>query len=198
MTRQRLETWKQIADHLGCSERTAKRYQEKGLPVYRLASLDHLRVFAYTDELERWVHQGVGKLPLEPPPEEHAAEADIPESADSGSQPSEVHLRLVLLEKEGGDAVLVIDRPRTILGRDLHADLLLADPRISRRHACIERRGNTFFLQDLQSRNGTSLNGRPLSAPTMLCHGDHICLGGAISLRVDMVTSSETVDSDPC
>jgi DNA-binding beta-propeller fold protein YncE len=50
--RRRLDGWKEIASHLGkgLSVRTAQRWQEEGLPVRR----ENGRVFAHTDELDRW------------------------------------------------------------------------------------------------------------------------------------------------
>src|SRR5262245_34444954 len=49
----RLDGWKEIAAYLGSdlSPRTAQRWESKeGLPVYRAG----VKVFAYTDELDRW------------------------------------------------------------------------------------------------------------------------------------------------
>ncbi len=44
------------------------------------------------------------------------------------------------------------------IGRDPQNHLCLNDPFISGRHARIEKRGQSFVLRDLQSRNGTYLN----------------------------------------
>ncbi|NCY03029.1 MAG: FHA domain-containing protein [Planctomycetia bacterium] len=45
---------------------------------------------------------------------------------------------------------------------------------VSRQHAAITVEGGHASIEDLRSRNGTVLNGRPLSAPHRLAHGDHI------------------------
>ena len=51
----RLTGWKQIADFLGVSPRTARDYEtEIGLPVHRLDGLDKSRVWAYAPELLAW------------------------------------------------------------------------------------------------------------------------------------------------
>ena len=47
-----LEGWRQIAKHLGKSERTVQRWQQKGLPVYRHEALG---VIAYRSELDLWI-----------------------------------------------------------------------------------------------------------------------------------------------
>ncbi len=52
-SRRRLETWGEIATHLGLEVRTAQRYRARlGLPVHRIAGTQ--RVFAYADELDAW------------------------------------------------------------------------------------------------------------------------------------------------
>jgi pSer/pThr/pTyr-binding forkhead associated (FHA) protein len=63
---------------------------------------------------------------------------------------------------------------------------------VSRRHASIlvDARGAT--LEDLGSRNGTLLNGRPLTAPAPLADGDEIGLGAA---RLGFRAHSAAADS---
>ena len=53
----RLDTWKSVAQYLGRSCRTVQRWHsEYGLPVHHLGG-DASSVFAYTDELDRWLRQ---------------------------------------------------------------------------------------------------------------------------------------------
>ena len=55
--RRRLDSWKEIAAFFGREERTVKRWEkEKGLPVHRLPESTGARVFAFTDELTRWMN----------------------------------------------------------------------------------------------------------------------------------------------
>jgi len=55
VSRKMLVSWKEISSFLEVDTKTAQRYEEKlGLPVHRRAGLLRSRVFAYTDELERW------------------------------------------------------------------------------------------------------------------------------------------------
>ena len=62
------------------------------------------------------------------------------------------------------------------IGRDSACELCLADPFISARHARIERRSNGFSLRDLQSRNGTFLNGARV-VESLLSIGDKLKFG---------------------
>lgn len=53
-----LESWKEIADYLKRSERTCRRWEVTlGLPVYRLDGTPSARVFAYPQELDRWLEE---------------------------------------------------------------------------------------------------------------------------------------------
>lgn len=53
----KLESWKEIASHIGKTERTAKRWErQRGLPVHRVPGGGRQVVFAYADELDTWLH----------------------------------------------------------------------------------------------------------------------------------------------
>jgi len=75
------------------------------------------------------------------------------------------------------DAVLVLTRVRTTLGRSARNDLCLEDPFTSRLHAEIRRVGDTFWINDLGSANGTYLNGIRLFQPVALQNRDQIRVG---------------------
>ncbi len=70
-----------------------------------------------------------------------------------------------------------LDRPVIALGRSLDGDIILDDPRISRRHAQIVQEGNAYVLRDLKSANGVWVNGAPVSEQ-ILKNKDVISLGG--------------------
>ncbi|HET9029020.1 MAG TPA: FHA domain-containing protein [Candidatus Aquilonibacter sp.] len=71
-----------------------------------------------------------------------------------------------------------------VLGRDRSSGLVLADPEVSRRHARFETQGDTVFVRDLGSSNGTFLNGKRLSAAIELREGDEVDVG-TTRLRVE-------------
>jgi pSer/pThr/pTyr-binding forkhead associated (FHA) protein len=64
------------------------------------------------------------------------------------------------------------------VGRDSGSDVFLDDPKVSRRHARIEQRGESFILRDLGSANGTWLGDKRVEEHT-LQNGDVIRIGGA-------------------
>ncbi len=70
-----------------------------------------------------------------------------------------------------------LDAPRLSIGRSSRNDLVIADPSLSRFHAEIWREADSFFVKDAASKNGTLLNGRPVTQPAALAAGDQITLG---------------------
>ncbi len=67
---------------------------------------------------------------------------------------------------------------RTVVGRDPEADIQIDDEAVSWNHLEIENRGGVLMAADLDSRNGTSLNGEPLDRPRRLRDGDTLIVGG--------------------
>ena len=77
-----------------------------------------------------------------------------------------------------------------IIGRDEAADLQLIDATVSKQHAKIHHQnGGAMLLVDLNSTNGTAVNGQPVTR-TILRPGDHLEIGG-VSLRLDMLSTEE-------
>ena len=64
----------------------------------------------------------------------------------------------------------------TVVGRGADADLQLSDTGVSRAHAELRLEGGTVRVVDLQSTNGTLLNGRRVRIAT-LSDGDRLDLG---------------------
>ncbi len=100
--------------------------------------------------------------------ERGAGYAFAPEATDevalSGSRFSVVINGVAFALREG----------RNIIGRESDADIRLALPAVSRRHAAIVIEGEDARVQDLGSRNGTFLNGEKLEAARPLRSGDEI------------------------
>lgn len=64
------------------------------------------------------------------------------------------------------------------LGRDEDNAIVLSDPSVSRQHALLQYLdNNSIYLIDLGSRNGSFVNNRRVSIPTLLQDGDHLTLG---------------------
>ena len=71
---------------------------------------------------------------------------------------------------------LVIDHFPFVIGRDEGCDYQADYPSISRRHCRLYLAGNMVWLQDLESRNGTFLNGQRVNTPRIVQDGDMLSL----------------------
>ncbi|MEH1797281.1 FHA domain-containing protein [Nostoc sp.] len=69
------------------------------------------------------------------------------------------------------------DRQTLIIGRDPRNDTVINHPSVSGFHAQIRRKGNSFFIADLNSTNGTFLNGKQVVSEQLLKVGDTILIG---------------------
>ncbi len=73
----------------------------------------------------------------------------------------------------------VVDRRRWLIGRGPDVDATFDDPAMSRLHSAIEFERGRFHVSDLDSTNGTEVNGTGVIR-SELCHGDRIRLGGHV------------------
>ncbi len=81
-----------------------------------------------------------------------------------------------------GDQSLVwkLDAPLVTIGRSSGCEIHVPDASVSRRHAEIARRGETFLLRDLDSHNGTRVNGTRVREPLAIGPGDRIEVGDLV------------------
>jgi hypothetical protein len=79
-----------------------------------------------------------------------------------------------------GGKRLVVGPAGVTLGRSRQSDVMVDDPNVSRSHAEIRPRGGSWVLADLNSTNGTRLNGRRLQGHEVLKPGDEIELGTSL------------------
>src|SRR5437016_11662328 len=72
-----------------------------------------------------------------------------------------------------------LDAERTILGRQVDVTISLQAKAVSRQHAQILRHDGAFYIEDLNSANGTFLNGNRLAArvPTPFSERDVLQIG---------------------
>lgn len=82
--------------------------------------------------------------------------------------------RQALLVGEGRRNVL--SGSRVVVGRSREADIVLADPNISRRHAELRRDDDGWQIVDLGSTNGIKVNGRRVDSQ-VLRPGDEVTIG---------------------
>jgi hypothetical protein len=86
--------------------------------------------------------------------------------------------RVWLTAKGGEPHSVPLGAERTMVGRDPDADICLDEEAVSWHHLEIENRSGILMATDLDSRNGTALNGEPLDRPRRLRNGDTLIVGG--------------------
>jgi DNA-binding winged helix-turn-helix (wHTH) protein len=98
--------------------------------------------------------------------------------------------------------VLVEDRNvqlregENLIGRVPGASLCIHSLQVSRRHAQIIVENNRAYVEDLDSKNGTLLNGRPLEGRRRLANGDRIFLGES-SVVLQFIEAGNFAPTDP-
>jgi serine/threonine protein kinase len=72
----------------------------------------------------------------------------------------------------------LVRRGRYIIGRDRKNEIVVEEESVSSRHARLTVvNDHEFYIEDLESANGTSINGRPAGGPTRIEAGARIELG---------------------
>src|SRR5580765_1996502 len=99
---------------------------------------------------------------------------NTPSDAKSRSTP-----RLVAVAGPLRESVFALPESELSLGRDASNGLPISDPSVSRRHCLIRREGSGFKIRDLDSRNGTLVNGEP-AKDHWLHHLDEIAVGDSV------------------
>ena len=69
-----------------------------------------------------------------------------------------------------------LDRQKSVMGRDPECDVVFDSLSVSRQHAQIEQAEGEFFIEDLQSRNGTYVNSERIRQRHRLSDDDRITL----------------------
>ena len=96
------------------------------------------------------------------------------ENTPAGPVPGGGSIRVLRGFYEGLE--MPVDRDWVVIGRGRGADIVIAEPTMSRAHAAIGYDGVHFFVQDLGSTNGTRVNGTR-EQKAVLRDGDEVQLG---------------------
>ncbi len=122
---------------------------------------------------------------------ESIGESTLPVSVDVGVRPG-AHVWSVELVFPIEETLRFVVAPsrRLTIGRDTGADVVVASHQASRRHAELALIGDELILQDLQSLNGTFVNGRSIDRK-LLRNGDVIRVGDRIG-----VVARQRADAD--
>lgn len=84
---------------------------------------------------------------------------------------------MVVLRLRFSDGEIDLHPGELVIGRAATCSLRINDSTVSRRHARIVVTAEGATIEDLESRNGVTVNGMSLRAPTRLVAGDHLRIG---------------------
>src|ERR1700746_2644487 len=98
-------------------------------------------------------------------------------------------LRVLKGPNEG--AIIPLDGDRFVLGRNPDCGIVIPVTSVSREHAQILRVQGRFYIEDKQSRNGTYVNDRAVTARTPLKNNDKIRICDFLAAFVDKATEDD-------
>lgn len=99
---------------------------------------------------------------------------------------------LIVSEGPGQGQTYVLQDMVCTLGRTPDNTIVIDSPRISRHHAQIRLLPEGAVIEDMGSTNGTWVNGRRLTSPHRLSHGDTIGLADYITFRFETEATVRT------
>lgn len=110
----------------------------------------------------------------------------IQKDVEKNTEEKEIHLlkkkHMNLEAVKGGDKIKLVKNDidnleQIYFGRDMNNDIVADDKYISGSHFKISKANEEYIIEDLNSTNGTILNGKILTEPNMLKNNDVISLG---------------------
>jgi hypothetical protein len=164
---------------------------DEALEHPRLARVIRFDLRAFGDENHFWDHfvDGFNRQMKGAAGKKRPAATTNDESPDidKSVMPSEPGYWIVMRRGPSINQVIRLEQAVVNIGRDLANDIAIRDGQVSRYHLRLTLHGQDYHLEDLDSANGTRVNGAPVSQRTRLSDGDIIALGDSILLSYDLV-----------
>jgi pSer/pThr/pTyr-binding forkhead associated (FHA) protein len=93
------------------------------------------------------------------------------------SQQIPIQLTLVMRQGPQINQVFPLDKDVLTIGRATDNDIVVLEGEVSRHHARLTHQGDSWILQDLGSRNGTTVDGVRITGPVLIVSNSQIALG---------------------
>jgi GAF domain-containing protein/FHA domain-containing protein len=91
-------------------------------------------------------------------------------------------------------AIMIRDGESLVVGRDPFCGVIVEDSRVSKRHAELRWSNGAWTLEDLDSKNGTTVNGQPARGGEVR-NGDWISFGGLMA-RFERLSAAQAATHD--
>jgi len=89
-------------------------------------------------------------------------------------------IALSIQTEQGKETQRQFLQPQIMIGRDTKCDLAVMDEALSAHHARLTHHHGQWWLEDLNSTNGTFLNHEKLTTPAVVITGDHFKCGNTV------------------
>jgi pSer/pThr/pTyr-binding forkhead associated (FHA) protein len=93
--------------------------------------------------------------------------------------------RLVVRQGPNPGQIFELDKSEISIGRDIANDIVINDAEVSRKHARLTVAGDRYQIEDLNSTNGTYIDGQRLIGPHVLAIGEIIMFGDNVGVVFD-------------
>lgn len=93
--------------------------------------------------------------------------------------------RLVVRQGPIPGQVFELNRNEISIGRDIANDFVINDAEVSRKHARLTLEGDRYKIEDLNSTNGTYIDGQRLIGPHLMAIGEIIMFGDNVGVVFD-------------
>jgi pSer/pThr/pTyr-binding forkhead associated (FHA) protein len=95
-------------------------------------------------------------------------------------------ITLAITADQGKESKRQFSQPQIMIGRDTKCDITMMDEALSAHHARLTHHHGQWWLEDLNSTNGTFLNREKLTTPAVVITGDHFKCGNTLfSIQVE-------------
>ena len=106
-------------------------------------------------------------------------------------------VKIVISDNDGTTTVVPLVRDEISIGRKKGNTIRLTERNVSREHARLRRSGDKYDIQDLESYNGTLVNGRVVEGEAQIQPGDEVRIGDySITVQEDGVDAGISRPSD--
>jgi hypothetical protein len=120
-----------------------------------------------------WRLEGPARVDVVVDPDLRSSEVAIV----TGFEPGEMEPWALLDPLDPGAPVRRVSHIRSVVGRSADSDVRVAGDTVSRIHALIWQEAGAAWVCDLESSNGTFLNGERLAEPAAIVEGDILMFG---------------------
>lgn len=121
-------------------------------------------------------------ITLEYEPEDTTSASASPTPITSEATPESVFYLIIEQESQEKPEIYILDRTTISIGRDVDNDISLEEPEVSRHHMRLILTADGYAVEDLNTMNGTAVNGDTIENEQVLNTNDLIGVGTGVHM----------------